>query len=65
MPLGKIRSCDICGITPDVIIDAVTRSGRWAWMCEECWRAKRMYTDFGTGHGQKFANEPGGRKLEG
>ena len=66
--MSKLMSqhkCDICGVTPDVIYDAPTKRGPWAWMCLTCWRANRRHQFLGTGAGQSFENKPLGKKLEG
>lgn len=34
--------------------DAKTRQGAWAYMCQACWIDNAMYSQLGTGMGQKL-----------
>ena len=66
MNLIKKHKCDICGISPETIIDGRTHDGRWAWMCKGCFEIYSMYGGkFGTGMAQEFENKEDGRKLRG
>lgn len=47
------ESCDICGEpVADEFIDGVTQYGRWAFMCDECWRV--IGYGLGPGRGQQY-----------
>ena len=45
--------CDICKKKHlEVVIDGVTKAGRWAWMCREC--HMKLGFGLGVGYGQKY-----------
>lgn len=55
--------CDYCGKEADVMYDAETRGGPWAFMCPECWK-KHGFARLGTGFGQKYEKDASGRLVK-
>lgn len=52
---GSTR-CDICGLhCEDVLIDAKTKKGPWATMCENCF--KKYGIKIAPGFGQKYKRD--------
>jgi hypothetical protein len=61
---GKPEKDDFGQPIKDVIYDARTRMGSWAFMTFESWEQYRASPDLGTGFGQKFRKQDDGRFLK-
>jgi len=50
------KNCNVCEFPlNNIIYDARTRAGPWAYLCESCFR--ELGCGLGTGFGQKYAKE--------
>lgn len=53
--VSKMPSCSFCG--EEAKYDFRINTGQWAYGCEKDYQAKRMYTNLGTGKGQRLVQE--------
>lgn len=50
----ELPDCDICNNGTRAYVDAIMHDGRWAFMCERHWKEFGMFSELGTGKGQKL-----------